>query len=69
MLLGAISAILLGNLLTGKRVKAEIPEQGVIREQVKKKLEQARIFNAASSFYNTKYYQSKLKFKHENKYL
>ena len=36
MLLGTISAILLGNLLTGKRVKAEIPEQGVIRASKEK---------------------------------
>ena len=36
MLLGTISAILLGNLLTGKRVKAEIPGQGVIRASKEK---------------------------------
>ena len=47
MLLGTLSASLLGNLLKGKvqleQVKAQL-------EQVKAQLEQARIFNAASSF-------------------
>ena len=31
MLLGTLSTSLLGNLLTGKRMKAKIPGQGAIR--------------------------------------
>ena len=59
-LLGTLGASLLGNLLTGKRVKqSNIPRQGVnqagevtIRagEGTIRQLEQARIFNAALSF-------------------
>ena len=59
-LLGTLGASLLGNLLTGKRVKqSNIPRQGVIQagevtiragEGTIRQLEQARIFNAALSF-------------------
>ena len=56
MLLGTLSARLLGNLLTGKGVKAKTPEKGVMRtgeeqlELIKLVLEQAKIFNVVLLF-------------------
>ena len=56
ILLGTLVTSLLGNLFTDKRVKAKITGRKVKRA-VEERLEQARIFNAASSFnifWNTK---------------
>ena len=53
MLLGILGASLLGKILTGKGVKqsnsSNLPRRGVMRAD-EVQLEQARIFNATSSF-------------------